>query len=83
MMFWYRIYDFTDYAFNVSNSQLDRYIGEIKSEDIEGILNMHFYEYGAGYKEQSYKSASKVFFLMTTLDLNSITDLSLKKILMI
>jgi len=52
----------TDYAFNVSNSQLDRYIGEIKSEDIEGILNMHFYEYGAGYKEQSYKSASKGIF---------------------
>ncbi len=52
----------TDYAFNVSNNQLDRYIGRIKNEDIDCILNMHFYEYGADYKEQIYQNALKGIF---------------------
>jgi len=49
----------TDYAFNVTISQLQKYIGRPNDTQIDEIVNMHFYEYGGEFEQEIYEGANK------------------------
>jgi hypothetical protein len=53
----------TDFAFSVPFAALDKYIGTFNKQQVDEIINMHFFEYGAKFDKTIYENAKKGEFL--------------------